>query len=56
MDVGDEAIDAGVDAARLRAEEKRVLRNEIRQDLQISNSSRIDAVRLVASDALIPMP
>src|SRR5260221_13226142 len=53
MDVGDKSIDTGVDAAWFRAKQKCARRNEIRQDLQIRNSPRIDAVRLIASDALV---
>ena len=41
MDVGDEAVDAGVDAGRLPAVDISVRRDEVSQHLQIRKPARV---------------
>ena len=52
IDVGDEAIDGGVDARGLGAMHIALRRNEVRQHAKIGKAARIGGVGLVAADAL----
>jgi hypothetical protein len=52
VDVGDESIDAGIDAGRLAPMHIAARRNEIGQHLQIREPARIGGVGGVAADSL----
>jgi hypothetical protein len=52
MDIGDEAINAGVDARRFVAVDKPAVADEAREDSEIVETARISRLWLVAPDAL----
>src|SRR5215470_8546290 len=56
MDVGDEPIDAGVNAGGFRPMHVAAHRHEMRQHLQIREPSLVRGVRLVAANALKVIP
>src|SRR3954454_18347465 len=56
MNVGDETVDSGVDAARCGAEQISAFGDEIGEDLQVRDASRKHRVTLIASDSLIVVP
>src|SRR5262245_58837607 len=56
MDVGDESIDAGVDAGGLRSMHVAALRHKMGQHLQIGEPSLVRRIRLVAANALKVIP
>src|SRR6516164_7360262 len=53
INVGNESVDGGVDASRLRPMHVTIRRNKIRQHLQIRKSARVGSRRSVAADALV---
>src|SRR5215813_6497313 len=53
INIGDESVDGGVDASRLRPMHVAIRRNKIRQHLQIRKSARVGSRRSVAADALV---
>src|SRR6516225_6672245 len=52
VDIGDESINAGIDAGWLRSVHIAARRDEIGQHLQIRQAARVGGVRAVAADAL----
>src|ERR1700731_1145567 len=52
QDIGDEAIDAGIDTGRLRPMYVTLRRNQMRQYRQIGEAARVSGLRRVAADAL----
>jgi hypothetical protein len=52
MDVGDEAVDSGVNARRIRSMNVRIGGNEVGQETKIGEAPRIGGVRLIPADAL----
>src|SRR5262249_23185969 len=53
INIGDEAIDAGIDAAGRVAEKLSVRRQEARQHLQILDASFVDLIALISANSLI---
>src|SRR5262249_54268624 len=53
INVGNESIDAGVDARRLRPMQITVCRDQVRQHLQIRKPARVGFGRSVSADALV---
>src|SRR5690242_11914400 len=53
VDVGDEAVDAGIDAGRLRTMNIAVRGHKTGQHLKVNKSARISLVGRVAADALV---
>ena len=53
MDVREEAVGAGIDAVRGTAEQKSLVAEQVRHDLQVGLPARVRLVRLVAADALV---
>jgi hypothetical protein len=52
INIGDETIDAAIDARRLWSMQKTLLRNEIAQHIEIGEATRESSIRRVAADAL----
>src|SRR5690242_3712335 len=49
IDIGDEAIDRGVDAGRLRAEDEALRRDEIGDDRKVREAARVSRGRVEAA-------
>ena len=56
IDVGDEAVDGGIDAARLRTKQKSSRRKQVRQNPQVGDSPGVGSFGLIASDTLEVVP
>ena len=52
VNVGGETIDTGIDAARLRTEQKAACRKQVRQNPQIGDTPGIGIIRIIASGTL----